>query len=306
MKVFLTGGAGFIGIHTTLKLIKAGHDVCLLMRPGCRLDGLSEIKHGLHVMTGCLEDIETLRTEILAFSPDAVIHLAWKGVDPGDRNEDFQRENMDLTRDLMDLAAEGGSIKHWISLGSQAEYGPCNVAISETTSAHPTTTYGKVKLETGLVSQELAKTYGIRFAWLRLFSCYGPFDYGNSFIPFLIKSLLENSSPGLTLGEQQWDYLYVEDVAEAIVSTLEQSEVSGIFNLGSGRPVTIRTVAEAIRDHIDPGLTLKFGAYDYRPDQVMHMTANVEKLQAATGWRPRVGWNEGMEKTVRWYRETSF
>jgi nucleoside-diphosphate-sugar epimerase len=80
--------------------------------------------------------------------------------------------------------------KDWIGLGSQAEYGPCQNKIDETTNTNPTTLYGVSKLAACKLSERLCQELGIRHSWLRLFSSYGPNDNSDWLIPYLINSLL--------------------------------------------------------------------------------------------------------------------
>jgi nucleoside-diphosphate-sugar epimerase len=76
-----------------------------------------------------------------------------------------------------------------------------------------------------------------------------------------------------------------------------------MFNLGSGRPETIRSIAERIRDAIDPKLPLGLGEVPFRSDQVMHLEADIGRLRAATGWSPETDLNEGLRRTIAWFRE---
>jgi len=136
-----------------------------------------------------------------------------------------------------------------------------------------------------------------------LLATYGPKDDIRHLIPTVILKLLASERPALTPGEQRWDYLFVEDAAEAIYRVAVTPNVQGIFNLGSGKAHTVRSIVERIRDLIDPNLPLGFGEIPYRPDQIMHLQADITKLQDATGWSPRVGLDEGLRRTVDWYRK---
>jgi nucleoside-diphosphate-sugar epimerase len=122
-------------------------------------------------------------------------------------------------------------------------------------------------------------------------------------IPCLIEALLQGRSPKLTAGSQLWDYLYVEDAARAIVAVVLEKGASGVFNLGSGQAFSIRSIAERVRDRIDPRLYLDFGAVPYRADQVMHLEADIGRLHDATGWKPEVTIDDGLARTVDWHRE---
>jgi nucleoside-diphosphate-sugar epimerase len=143
---------------------------------------------------------------------------------------------------------------------------------------------------------------GIRYVWLRLLATYGPKDDINHLIPQVILKLLAHEKPSLTLGEQRWDYLYVEDAAEAMCQVAVNPQAQGVFNLGSGEAYTIRSIVERIRDMIDPSLPLDFGETPYRYDQVMHLQANIAKLKKATGWEPKTSLDRGLEQAIEWYR----
>ena len=108
--------------------------------------------------------------------------------------------------------------------------------------------------------------------------------------------------PATTAGEQRWDYVHVEDVAEAIVQAAEQ-QAAGVFNLGSGTVHTIREVIEVIRDLVDPDLPVGFGETPYGLDQVMHLEPIIGRFQEATGWSARTSLADGLTRTVEWYRE---
>ena len=138
--------------------------------------------------------------------------------------------------------------------------------------------------------------------WLRLFSSYGPMDQQDWLIPYLINSLLKGESPNLTLAEQVWDYIHVADVASAIALMIDKPNVHGVFNLGSGNAVPLKSIIEKTRDLINPLTLLNFGAVPYREDQVMHLEANIDLLTNATGWRPIVDINEGLLETVNWWK----
>jgi UDP-glucose 4-epimerase len=86
------------------------------------------------------------------------------------------------------------------------------------------------------------------------------------------------------------------------VRVTQNPGAEGVFNLGSGRVVTIRSIVETIRDLIDPSAALGFGEVAYRPDQVMHLEADVSKLAAVTGWTPATPLEEGLRQTLAWCR----
>ncbi len=303
MRILLSGASGFVGSHVLRHLLAdGGHDVAILARAPGEARRIVDLLEHVTIITGDLAELPTVETDIMDFAPDAVVHLAWTGVGNRDRNDECQIENLGHTIALVRMARIAGA-RHWIGLGSQAEYGPHNGVIDEDARTNPTTLYGITKLSACHYTRHLCAEYGLRWAWLRLFSSYGPDDNTGWLIPSITLQLLRQECPPLTAGAQQWDFLYATDVAAAIGRTLSTPTAKGIFNLGSGRAHTIRSVAERVRDLIDHALPLGFGEVPYRRGQVMHLQADIERLRAETGWSPQVSLEDGLPQTVEWYRE---
>ncbi len=303
MRCLVTGGTGLIGSYLVRLLLEQDNEVSVLMRPTSNPWRIKDVLHSLHVITGDLAAIEEAAPAINEFAPDVVFHLGWHGVGSRYRNDPAQvTQNLYGSLKLLQLAHKAGC-QRWVGLGSQAEYGPYDGILTEDLSTRPATIYGVVKLCVGLLSQKLSETYGMSFTWLRLTAAYGPMDDQEHLIPHVILMLLRGQKPSLTLGEQRWDYLYVEDAARAIWQAATNPAAKGIFNLGSGEAFTVRSIVESIRDLVDPSLPLGFGEEPYRPDQIMHLQADISRLQQATGWAPRVSLDEGLRCTVAWFRE---
>jgi UDP-glucose 4-epimerase len=304
VRCLVTGATGHIGSHLVRYLLEQGVEVAALVRPTTsNLWRIEDIFHRLHIIKRDLSNIDRSRAAIQKFAPEIVIHLGWHGVSSGYRNDPAQiTQNLSGSLRLLELAHEGGCQK-WIGLGSQAEYGPSNRVLTEDLPTHPVTTYGVAKLCLGLLSGKLCEAYGVGFTWLRLTASYGPMDDEEHMIPQVILKLLRGEKPSLTLGEQRHDYLYVEDVATAIWKAASQLTAQGIFNLGSGGADTVKSIVERIRDLIDSNLPLGFGEVPYRPDQIMHLQADISRLREATGWSPQVSLEEGLGRTVEWFRE---
>jgi nucleoside-diphosphate-sugar epimerase len=301
--VLLTGASGFIGSHVVRRLLADGHhEVAVLLRPSSDTWRIADCPGQVRQIEGDLNRLAAVAKDVTAFAPEAVAHLAWFGVSSAHRNDPRQVGNINATVELVELARQVGA-SHWVGIGSQAEYGPRGEPIDEDAPTRPTTLYGITKLSAGLLARQLCAAAGLRAAWLRIFSTYGPSDNPAWMIPYLIRKLLRGERPALTAGEQLWDYLYVDDAAEAVCHAILTPGAEGVFNLGSGRPATIRGIVERVRDRIDPRLPLGFGEVAYRPDQVMRLEANATRLREATGWLPKVDLDEGLTRTVRWFRE---
>ena len=288
MRLFITGASGFVGAATLSAALEAGHEVAAPVRPGSPAPRLEDMEGRYRRLPLDLRDTANIAAAMAEFRPDAVFHLAWWGVANSARFDRRQvTDNIETACALTEAAAASGA-KAFVGVGSQGEYG-ADSTMAEDALPRPTSLYGAAKVATLFLTRQLAEQAGLRHAWLRLFSVYGPGDNDAWLIPMLIGEMLGGRRPRTTLGTQYWDWLYVDDVARAILAVAVTPAAAGVFNLGSGHPVQVRSVIERIRDLAAPGMVLRFGEISFRPDQVMHMQADISRLTAATGWTPRVG-----------------
>jgi nucleoside-diphosphate-sugar epimerase len=304
VRLFITGASGFVGAATVGVALDAGHEVAAVVRPGNPTKRLRRFEGRYRHLSIDLRDLAGVANAMSAFRPDAVLHLAWWGVANSAR---FAREqisnNIETACALTEASAASGACA-FIGLGSQGEYGGA-VEMSEESVPRPTSLYGAAKVATLFLTRQLAEQAGLRHVWLRLFSTYGPGDNDGWLIPMLITEMLAGRRPRTTLGTQKWDWLHVEDVGRAIVAVAATPTAKGVFNLGSGRAVAVRTAIERIRDLAAPDLELVFGEIPFRPDQVMHMQADISRLTTATDWTPSISFEEGLAQTVAWTRAQS-
>lgn len=302
MRCLVTGASGHLGAFLTRQLLAAGAEVHALVRPTSDLWRLADVLGQVRLIRADLATIGTAAAAIEAAAPEVVFHLAWGGVLGEYRNDRAQiTANVTGSLALFELTLAAGC-SCWIGVGSQAEYGPVGGVLTEDTVPNPATAYGVAKFGTGLLLRKLCELAGIRYAWVRLLAVYGPQDDPRHLIPAVIGQLLDGERPALTLGEQRWDYLYVEDAAEALLLLAQTPTAHGVFNLGAGHADTVRAMVERIRDMIDPALPLGFGELPYRPDQVMHLMADIGRLRDMAGWRPRTGLDAGLRATIAWTR----
>lgn len=301
MRLLITGATGFVGAKVLELALAQGHAVAATVRPQSPARRLVPFAGRFERLALDLTDRPALTAALADFRPEAIIHSAWSGVANTARDDHRQiSENIDAACALVEAGAAAGC-SAFIGTGSQGEYGAGSTML-EDTLPEPTTLYGAAKVAAFHLTRQLAAQAGMRHAWLRLFSTYGPDDNDGWLIPSLIARMLRGERPQTTLGTQTWDWLYIDDVARGLVAAATTPAASGIFNLGSGEPVQVRGAVEAIRDLAAPGMELVFGEIPFRPDQVMHMQADISRLCSATGWAPQVSFAEGIAETVAWYR----
>lgn len=301
LRVFLTGGTGFLGSYIVAELVRRGHQVTCMIRRDSADWRLAEVRSVVQFVYGELFDPASLHDIVVRAKPEAVCHAAWSGVINLARNDPAQDRNVAAAATLARAAGEAGA-RTLVAFGSQAEYGPLNRIAREDDPLEPTTLYGRAKCAARDEIARQAEKAEIRFAWLRVFSLYGPRDHVGWVLPSVICALLRGESPALTAGEQLWDFAYAGDAAQAAADILETDKAAGNFNLGSGEAPPLRKTIEMIRDLIAPQIALGFGQVPYRLDQVMQLQADITRLKKHTGWQPKTSLEEGLSKTVAWFR----
>jgi UDP-glucose 4-epimerase len=144
--------------------------------------------------------------------------------------------------------------------------------------------------------------YGVPVVMVRIFMVYGPRQRDETkLVPYVITSLLRGESPGLSSGTRPVDWVYVDDVVEALVASAgTESAVGETLDVGSGMLTPIRTVVEEIVDLMRPAVQPRFGALPDRPNERIRV-ANVERTQGVLGWAPRTPLKQGLAATVDWY-----
>jgi UDP-glucose 4-epimerase len=305
MRVLMTGAGGFVGSHVLGRLLRDGeHTVAVVLRHGRAYPRIATLLDSVEVIPGDLAHCEALAEPLRRFVPEVVVHAAWALPTAKNRNSIEHADHVGYTLQLAKLAHAADAL-HFIGIGSQAEYGAAADRNRTHEAGQPTTLYGMAKRCAGLLAEKVCATLGMRFAWLRLFSAYGPGEERTWLIPSMCGKFFAKEKPATTAGEQVYDYLFVEDVADAIHDVAIMSAASGFFDLGSGHGHAVREVIERVRDLIDPSLPIGFGDIPYAADQIMRMEANVARLQQVTGWRPKIDLDAGLRRSVDWFRRTT-
>ncbi len=303
MRVLVTGAAGFIGSHVTRRLLQRGHEVGALVRAperAWRLRG--ELSH-LRIFAGDLAALGEVEAGLMQWRPELCLHLAWYA-EPGRYAQ--APENLDSLRASLDLLHLLGRIgcRRMVAAGTCAEYDPTIGIYPESAPTAPTTLYGASKLALSFVARQLAAQDGFTVAWARIFYLYGPFEDARRLVPRLIRVLRRGETFPATTGREVRDYLHVDDVAAAFVA-LGESARSGVFNVCSGVPVTVRELMETVAGIIGrPGL-IQFGAMPDPRGQLPCVRGENRRLRSDLRWSPRYGLREGLEQTVGWWTEES-
>ena len=303
-RVLVTGGAGFIGSHVVDGLVRSGYSVKVL--DNLTSGSLDNI--GLHLKGGSVEfsegDIrDASLVEKLMRDVDAVVHLAavvsvpFSVKDPG-----FTFDvNVNGTRNLLVSCGRTG-VKKVIFASSCAVYGkPRYLPIDEVHPTIPLSPYASSKLNGEHVCEELAHRSDSDVVILRLFNVYGPRQTSGEYSGVITRFLdFAESGESLVIygdGLQTRDFIYVSDVAQAILTLLRNRHAKGVFNIGFGRAVTIRDLAETVLRLV--GKDLGIVHEPPREGDILRSVADVFKAQKVFGFLPKMSLDEGLQSLLR-------
>jgi nucleoside-diphosphate-sugar epimerase len=292
LKVFVTGASGFIGSQVARELLVEGCDVAALAMPDDPLPRLQDLGDRLTILRGDLMDPEGLQALVADWRPEACVHLAWY-VEPGKYlDSPLNTTALAAGLRLIEILA-GAGCGHFVGAGTCFEYLWHAGWLHEEGPTDPQTLYAAAKLSLCLTGKQLAAQLGMRFAWGRIFYLYGPAEDERRVVPGLFKALLAGKEFAATEGQQVRDYLHVEDVAAGFC-TLVMQHAEGIYNIGSGVPVTMRQLMQTAGEIVGRADLIRFGATPYRPQDPPFLCADARKLRAL-GWTPRYTLHEGLQ-----------
>jgi len=301
-KVVITGATGMIGKTLIEYLLEKDIEVLAIIRKNSKRVKNLPRHQKLRLIECDLENLQNLRIQEENY--DTFFHFAWDGTFGESRNDlSIQTLNIKYTLDAVELAKRLGC-KTFIGAGSQAEYGRVQGIITEETKTNPENGYGIAKLAAGQMSRVLASKYNIRHIWTRIFSAYGPYDGEKTMIISSIRQMVERGeSPEYTKGEQMWDYIYSEDVAKAFYLIGEKGKNNSVYCIAQGQVMPLHKYVEIMRDKINKNIELKLGVIPYSENQVMNLSVSIEKLKIETGFVPEYTFEEGIQKTIKWYQK---
>lgn len=301
-RVIIGGATRIVGHHLIQYYLEQGDEVIAIVRPHSNyLKQLPSEHPRLKIIYCELCELSRL-SELITQPCDLYYHLQWEPTDAlNGKSALVQSLNIQYTLEAV-KAAKALGCKKFIGSGSQAEYGIHYHAEEEEMYGNPQTAYGIAKYAAGKLSKLLAKEIDIAHIWVRIFSIYGPYERQTNLIPYVITSLFKEERPSLTACEQKWDFLYCEDAARALYLVGEKGKDQAVYNLGSGKAIPLKNYIEQIRNAINPRLELGIGEKPYADKQLMYLCADISRLTQDTGFVPQVSFEEGIRKTLKWYK----
>ncbi len=316
MRILVTGGTGFIGKHLVKRLTGQEHELRLLSRNPERYGGLES--KSTKFISGNLSDVTEWKDEVKEFNPRAAIHLAWEGIP--DYSSVTSIKNLMQGINLYSLLAET-DCKQIISTGSGWEYGLQRGSLAETTAINPHNAFAAAKNSLHWVGRHLAEENGMQFDWLRIFYVYGPGQREGAIIPYIIRCIKDGRIPEIKTPSASNDFVYIEDVVEAITKlsvgstaddwepgqtgslvsdyprSLPRSQHGSVYNIGSGTLTRVGEIISLIYTKLgkEPDIACEGNKISPHYDGSF---ADLTHIKERIGWEPRVNLSEGISRMI--------
>jgi len=300
MNFLVTGGAGFLGVTLANRLVGDGHQVRVI-------DDLSagdprRLDPAVFFTRGDVADIPKLWT--LLHGVDCVYHLAAR-VSVAESilyPRDYNHVNVGGTVSVMEAMRDAG-IKRVVFASSGALYGEqAHQPVTEDQWPNPDSPYGVSKLAAETYVRTIGMLWGIETVALRIFNAYGPGQPIRPAHPPVVPQFLKQALTGGSLvilgdGEQTRDFVYVDDVVEALIAAATAADVDQrVINIGSGEEVSVNALVAAVERVVGKSVSVI-----HNTDQgggVSRLCADIKLAQRLLGFQPRTGLEEGLHKTV--------
>ena len=310
MKIFVTGGAGFIGsAFVRLAIGNTDFDVVNFdkLTYAGNLENLSQVDESprYRFIRGDVASRQDVEQAFEAARPDAVVHFAAES--HVDRSifapEPVFDTNLRGTFTLLELA-RAHRIPRFVHVSTDEVYGSLEPPLEadETFPLNPSSPYSAAKAGSDLLALAYAKTYKLPVLVTRASNNYGPYQFPEKLIPLMISNAMEDRPlPIYGDGQQVRDWLYVEDHCRAILAVLEEGREGEVYNVGGNRSLPNLEVIERILALTGKPRSLMQFVQD-RPAHDRRYALSSEKIMRETGWAPRMDFESGLAATIEWYR----
>ena len=310
-RVLVTGAAGFIGSHLTEALVRAGADVRAFVRYNSRNDyGWLEVADEsliaeVEIFRGDLENPEAVRGATAEC--DVVLHLGALIPIPYSYRHprEFVTANVIGTLNVLEACREA-EVSRLVHTSTSEVYGTAvHVPIDEEHRLQAQSPYAATKLGADKLALSYQQSFDTPVVVARPFNTFGPRQTARAIIPTIITQALTQQKIRLGSTTPTRDFLFVEDTVDGMMRCAEQSGIEGeVFNLGTGREISIGETADRIQALLGIALTIEQSDDRRRPpnSEVERLVADCSRAAAQLDWRPRIEFDEGLRQTVEWIR----
>ncbi len=300
-RVLVTGGAGFIGTNLIPRLVAEGRYKVVVLDNMTNVSGDLEPSDRVEIVEGDIRDVGVV--DRVVKNVDVVVHLAahtrvMDSIEDPVLNFDI---NVLGTFNVLESMRRQGVERIVNASTGGAILGEVPPPVNEEMAAKPASPYGASKLSAEGYCSAYAQSYGLSAVSLRFSNLYGPHSRNKgSVVARFIKDIVNKGV--VTVygdGSQTRDFLYVDDLVDGIGKAIEK-RVSGVFQLGQGKPNSVNDVLEVARSVVGREFEVKFE--EFRPGEIRHTYCDISKAAEAFAYAPTVTLEVGFKKTWNWFR----
>jgi nucleoside-diphosphate-sugar epimerase len=305
-KALVTGGAGFMGSALVRALADEEYDVYSYDNfvTGTASNVKGVIPHD-HIIRGDVESWKFMKT-LSTMRPEKVFHLAADPYIPlsYDHPERFVRTNFEGTLNVL-MTCKTFDVKKIVHYSTSEVYGSAKtIPMNEQHPTKPQSVYAVSKLAADHLCQVLATEQKIPVVVVRPFNCYGPRETHPYVVPEIVSQLARSEELVLGNLEARRDLTYVDDTARAVCMLASKEGIEGqVFNIGFGQDYSIRELAEKTSSIMrGTSAKIRVDAKRLRPYDVSRLICDSSRLRDLTGWKPEVALEDGLKRTIEWYK----
>lgn len=298
MKAIVTGANGFVGSALVKKLALENIEVLaidLSFQPS-RLDSLPNVK----TLELSVEKINVLKEKSAFGEYELFFHFAWLGsAGPLRGDLSVQTKNVTLTTECLRLASEIGC-KRFVCAGSIMEFEVIDNVYNNTKNIAINNIYSAAKEYAHLVSKPLANSYGIELVWAYITNAYGEGEISPRFINTTIRKICNNEKLEFTSGVQNYDFVYIDDVANAFYLIGTKGIANKGYMIGSGIARPLKEFVLEMCQVLNAKSKPVFGNVQYDGANLSLDVFSIDELVNDCGYSPVVGFSEGIKRTKEW------
>lgn len=304
-KVLVTGAGGFIGANLVRHLIKQQYQVHIIWKKTTNMWRLKNILPHLILHNISLNSKSQLTKTLQVINPYAIFHLAAHGAYSFQTNvEEMVKINIQGTLNLL-YASKDIDYEIFVNTGSSSEYGFKKKPMRETDLIEPNSFYSATKASGTYLCQVFANEFNKPIATLRPFSVYGPYEDPKRFIPTIIRKLIYNQPIRITPGKQKRDFIFINDVIQAYMKTLQKGmKLKGkICNVGTGKEYSNDEIVNILFRISGKEVPVEKGAYPARSWDSSHWVSDTSHAKEILDWQSKYTVDIGLAKTYKWLQD---
>ncbi len=300
-KVIVTGANGFVGSALVKELVKNDVEVLAMDMPGC--NGNLPVCDKVKFLPLALDNISSLKDLIDDRDFDCFYHFAWAGSAGAARADTkLQLQNAQWTIECLRAAKEVGC-KKFVAAGSIMEHETMAAAFAAGNKPGLGYIYGSGKLVAHTMAMSVAADIGIDLVWAEITNAYGVGELSPRMVNTTIRKVIKGEEPQFTAGTQNYDFVYIDDVAKAFYLIGKNGKPFNEYLIGSSNAKPLKEFLLEMKAAIAPDLNFIFGDIPFTGINLPLEKYDCSKTEKDTGFKAQISFGEGCRRTMEWLKQ---